>query len=187
MTRHFPWLCYSRLLCAALTLIGGLALPAAAQMPASDYDAVVLQARVLDNRGHPVAGLPLRFTADLRGVALREDGQGEGVLATATRTATTDAQGLAVCRVSGRAWTREAAWFRGRVTQTVSLPRDPAREIAPLDAVAPTETRPVPADGPRDVMTLRVYEEPTQTVQGFPLWAAGSGHLDRRGRRAGRV
>ena len=164
---------------ALLTVCLGIVAAASAQMPPSDYAAVVLRARVLDRLGHPVPHLPLRFTADLQGVALQDDGQGEGVSCTLTRTVSTDAMGLASCSVSGLPWTREAAWFRGRVTQTVSLPHDPSREIAPLESETASETEDFPADGPVDCPTLRVYEEPNRIVGGFPLWTATRGKMDK--------
>ena len=71
----FRTLTHSLLWSALISLCLIPARPVAAQMPADSYALVVLQARVLDRQGRPVTGLPLRFTADLNGVALRDNGE----------------------------------------------------------------------------------------------------------------
>ena len=173
LTRNLLW-------SALLSLCLSLARPAAAQMPPASYGPVVLQARVLDRQGHPVPNLPLHFSADLNGVARRDNGAGEGVMVGGTRTVTTDASGLAIWRVSGLPWTHEAHWFRGRVSLTVALPHDKARELSALAGDAATETGDFPqAETQAAPLILRIYEEPDRKVGGFPVWAARDGRMDK--------
>lgn len=153
--------------------------PVAAEMPATAYQAVVLQTRVLDRQGRPVADLPLRLTADLNGVALQDDGRSEGIFFAETRTVKTDSAGLATWHVSGLPWTHEAAWFRGRITLTAALPHESRRELTPLSDGRATETLEFPSStSPAAPLTLSVYEEPDRTVGGFPLWADSDGKTD---------
>ena len=172
---------FRTLLCTALTALAlcGI-LPVRAELPPADYAAVVLQARVVDRQGRPVANLPLRFTVDLNGVARQDDERSEGVMTGMTRTVRTDAAGVATLPLSGSPWTHQTRWFRGRAALTVTLPRDPQREISSLGDSAASETWEFPAQSEGNALpTLQIYEEPTQrAVAGFPVWA-GNGRLDK--------
>ncbi len=176
----FRTLTHTLLWSALLTLFVAQARPSAAQLPASSFGPVVFQARVLDRQGRPVAGLPLRFTTDLNGVARRDSGSGEGVIAGATRTVSTDAAGLATWRMSGLPWTHEADWFRGRVSLTVALPQDGRRELTALGDDAATEALTLPqADALASPLTIQVYEEADRHIRGFPVWSALNGRMDK--------
>jgi acetyl esterase/lipase len=172
-------LTHSLLWSALLSLCFAAFRPAAAEMPPTAYGAVVLQARVLDRLGRPISHLPLHFAADLNGVALRDNGQSEGVMTGAARTVRTDAAGLATWRVSGLPWTHESRWFRGHVALTATLPQDVGREIAPLGGDAATETLELPQAAPAAPLALQIYEEPDKTIGGFPVWAAHNGQTDK--------
>ena len=172
---------YRTLLCAALTALAfcGI-LPARAELPPSDYAAVVLRARVVDRQDRPVPNLPLRFTVDMNGVALQDDGRSEGVMSGFTRSVRTDAAGVASLPLSGSPWTHQTRWFRGKATLTAMLPRDPQREISPIGDNTASQTWEFPAQGQgNELPTLQIYEEPTQAVAGFPVWTAAGGRLDK--------
>ena len=176
----FRTLTHATLWSALLALVIAQAIPAAAEMPANAYGPVVLRARVLDRQGRPVAGLPLRFTADLNGVALRESGAGEGVMVGGTRTVSTDEAGLATWQISGLPWTHEAHWFRGRVSLTVALPKDGHRELTVIGDGAETEALTLPtAEGASAPLTFQVYEEADRHIGGFPVWTALDGRMDK--------
>ncbi len=114
---------------AALAAVAVFSQPVRADMPPSDYAAVVLKAQALDRQQRPVADLPLRFSFDLNGIALQDDGRSEGIMASGTRTVRTDASGTATLPLSGLPWTHEPRWFRGKIGLSVTLPHDPQREI----------------------------------------------------------
>lgn len=176
----FRTLTHSPLWSALLSLCFTGLRPVAAQVPLDSYAPVILQARVLDRQGHPIPNLPLRFSADLNGVALRDNGVGEGVMVGGARSVTTDASGLATWRVSGLPWTHESHWFRGRVSLTVALPHDTGRELTALAGDSATQTLEFPQAGPPSAtLTLQIYEEPDRTAAGFPIWDARNGHRDK--------
>ena len=172
LTRRFLW-------SATLIVLAGLPHFALAEMPPDAYSSICLQVRVTDRQNLPVAGLPVRITADLNGIVLEDDHRSEGVLTSLTRVVPTDASGLATLHLSGSPWTHAAEWYRGRVTVAAFLINAPHREISPLGADTVTETRDFPETEALPPLALQIYEEADRQVEGFPVWTARDGRLDK--------
>ena len=153
--------------------------PAFAEMPPSAYEAVTVQARVVNRLGKPVAGLPVRMEVGLQGVALEDDGEGNAIQSSETRTVRTDMQGVATLRLSGLPWTQEARWFRGRVSLTASLVFQASREVSPLGTGTVSATEVVPSAETTPLPTLAIEEEPDRMIDGFPVWSARNGSRDK--------
>jgi hypothetical protein len=166
-------------------------LPVLAGSPDAAYGEVVLHARALDRRGQPLPGLTLRFEADLRGMARGWNGQTASIVRTETRTAVTDASGLATVRLARSPHAGEPArWFRGtvdlRVKPIVSPDRQERTFLTPLPLRA-TQQIPPPLSKPTSSspLTLLAFEAPDTSVDGFPVWL-GPRRADGSGRRAAR-
>jgi hypothetical protein len=147
------------------------------------YGEVVLHARVLDRRGQPLPGLTLRIEADLRGVARGWNGQTASIVQTETRTAVTDASGLATVRLTrSRVAGEPARWFRGTVDVRVKPVVPPSRELtllAPLPLRTTLQVPPPPTEPAPAPLTLVTFDPPDTTVDGFPVWLGSDKRADR--------
>ena len=173
----------SPVLCAAAAVVICLAAPARSEPPGAAYDSVALRARVEDRVGRPVAGLRLRFDAELRGVARYASGQTGALVRREVRHAPTGADGVATILLRPSGFRGEPGrWFRGTVSLRVTSddaarPMTPAADVPALEAVWKAPAR--VGSPPPPLLTLRVWEEPDRTVDGFPVWLGRDGRLDR--------
>lgn len=170
---HTFWWSACLMLCVSPTS------PLLAEMPPEAYSPVVVQTRMTDRQNRPVAGVLVRFSIDLQGVALEDDGRSEGIATSLTRSAPTDASGLATISISGLPWTHDSRWFRGQVRFTAAPRDDPKREISPLGADAVSKTLDLPEIEASEPPQLQIFEEPQRIIDGLPVWTDRAGHMDK--------
>lgn len=163
----------------ALLLIGAALPPAVAEMPPEAYAPVIVQAQITDRQSRPVADLPVWMTVDLHGVALEDDERSEGILTSLTRKVRTDSSGIATLHLSGLPWTHEENWYRGQVLVTASPASEPNREISPLGADTVSEQLTFPESEPAVPISLQICEEAGCRIDGFPVWADRTGHINK--------
>ena len=153
-----------------------------------DFGAVVLKVRVVDRAEKPVAGVRVRFSAQLDGVASYHGAAPSPtqlIGQSAQREATTNPAGIATVTVASTILPAPDKWFRGTVHFVAQTIATPTCDACPVGARTISGNLSIPADSPVEqnlsggLPTLHIWEVPDTYVDGFPLWLGKNKRPDR--------
>lgn len=159
---------------------------------AGDFSEVRVRVRVVDRANRPVAGIHVRFTLWLDGVAHGEE-KANAIEPVDTRAVSlsmqlegvTNRDGIATVAATPKGARVPSQWFRGNVRFTAQTVPTHERDAVATGPGSITDSLSVPAvpsplqSPPSALPTLRIWEAPDTEVDGFPLWLGSDRRADR--------